>query len=359
MIVERLILIAISFVVGATAVGADEVVKNYYAYVAAESDDTVHVVRFGPAGGELLKTITVGAFATETEGPHGIRVSPDGRHWYVSIAHGSPYGSVYKYDTSDNISIGDVQAGLFPASLDISSTTGLLFVVNFNLHGDMEPSSVSVIDTESMVEIAQIEQGIMPHGSRASPNGRFHYSVGMMDDTLYEIDVLKLAVGRKLYLAEDSSAGGHAGHTMGVVKPTWVQPHPSEPFVYVALQGADQVVEVSLINWEVTRRFDTQKGPYNLAITPDGQKLIATCKLNDSTAIWDLESGTELADIPSSRRITHGVAVTPDSRFAFVTVEGVGDDPGTVDVIDLQSYETRASIDVGKQASGIDFWKTE
>ena len=355
----RLYLATILILFNATVVSADDVVNNYYAYVAAESDDTVHVIRFGPDGGEVLKTITVGAFATETEGPHGIRVSPDGRFWYVSIAHGSPYGSVYKYDTTDNISVGDVQAGLFPASLDISSTTGLLFVVNFNLHGDMVPSSVSVIDTDSMTEIAQIEQGIMPHGSRASPNGRFHYSVGMMNDTLYEIDVLKLAVGRELYLAGRNAAVEHAGHNMGVVKPTWVQPHPTKPFVYVALQGADQVVEVSLVDWEITRSFDTQKGPYNLAITPDGRKLIATCKLNDSTAIWDLESGTELADVPASRRITHGVTVTPDSRFAFVTVEGVGDDPGTVDVIDLQSYETLTSIDVGKQASGIDFWKTE
>ncbi|MCH8277693.1 MAG: hypothetical protein IIC12_02015 [Proteobacteria bacterium] len=51
--------------------------------------------------------------------------------------------------------------------------------------------------------------------------------------------------------------------------------------------------------------------------------------------------------------------MSPDNRFAFVTVEGIADDPGTVDVIDLRTFETRASIDVGKQASGIDFWKME
>ena len=121
--------------------------RNYYVYVAAESDDTVHLVRYGPDGGELVRTITVGAFATETEGPHGIRVSPDGRYWYVTIAHGMPYGSVFKYDTSDNISVNDVQVGLFPATMDISNSTGLMFVANFNLHGDMEPSSISVVDT--------------------------------------------------------------------------------------------------------------------------------------------------------------------------------------------------------------------
>ena len=84
-----------AFVVATPALGSgDPVDKNYYVYVAAESEDTVHLVRFGPNGGEVLKTIGVGAFATEIEGPHGIRVSPDGRYWYVSIAHGLPYGSV-------------------------------------------------------------------------------------------------------------------------------------------------------------------------------------------------------------------------------------------------------------------------
>ena len=349
---------------GETSIGVSgtPVDKNYYVYVAAESDDTVHLVRFGPDGGKVVNTVTVGAFATETEGPHGIRVSPDGKYWYVSIAHGLPYGSVFKYDTADNISVNDVQVGLFPATMDISNSTGLMFVANFNLHGDMEPSTVSVIDTVSMTEIAQIDQGFMPHGSRTSPDGRFHYSVGMMDDSLYEIDVMKLSVGRKLYLTRDDEPAAqmnHDGHNMAVVKPTWAQPHPSKPFVYVALQGIDQIAEVSLENWTITRRFHTQKGPYNLAITPDGKMIVATCKPNNSTAIWDLETGKELASVPASRRITHGVTISPDNRFAFVTVEGVADDPGTVDVIDLQTFEIRASIDVGKQASGIDFWKIE
>ena len=333
----------------------DPVDKNYYVYVAAESEDTVHLVRFGPNGGEVLKTIGVGAFATEIEGPHGIRVSPDGRYWYVSIAHGLPYGSVFKYETGDDVSVNDVQAGLFPATMDISRSTGLMFVVNFNLHGDMEPSTVSVIVTVSMIEVARIEQGIMPHGSRTSPDGMFHYSVGMMDDSLYEIDVMNLKIRRTLHL----TASDDDVHHMSVVKPTWVQPHPTKPLLYVALQGADQIVEVSLQDWKITRRFHTQKGPYNLAVTADGKMVIATCKPNNSTAIWDLETGKELANIAASRRITHGVTVSPDNRFAFVTVEGVADDPGTVDVIDLQTFETRASIDVGKQASGIDFWKME
>jgi hypothetical protein len=33
--------------------------------------------------------------------------------------------------------------------------------------------------------------------------------------------------------------------------------------------------------------------------------------------------------------------------------------PGTVEVIDLDSLKTVATVDVPTQAAGIDFWKTE
>ena len=333
---------------------SDAVVKNYYVYVAAESDDAVYLLKLGPEGGQVVKRIPVGIYPTEIEGPHGVRISPDGRHWYVSIAHGKPYGYVFKYSTGDDVAINDVKAGLFPSTMDISRSTGLMFVVNFNLHGDMEPSTISVIDTASMTEVAAIEQGIMPHGSRTSADGKFHYSVGMMSDELYEIEVMKLKVSRKLHLAQD-----HAEGSAQAVKPTWVEPHPTKRFVYVALQGVNQVAEVDLEDWRIVRRFQTQEGPYNLAVSSDGKMLLVTCKTNHSTAIWDIEAGKELASVPSSRRITHGVTISPDNRFAFVSVEGVGGEPGTVDVIDLQTLELRTSIDVGKQASGIDFWKME
>jgi WD40 repeat protein len=92
-------------------------------------------------------------------------------------------------------------------------------------------------------------------------------------------------------------------------------------------------------------------------VSPDGRILIVTCKLNGSTAFWDLDSGEELKSVANTRKVTHGVATSSDGRFAFVSVEGVGGEPGAVEVFDLKTLERRAAIDVGKQASGIDFWK--
>jgi len=53
------------------------------------------------------------------------------------------------------------------------------------------------------------------------------------------------------------------------------------------------------------------------------------------------------------------VVISPDSRYAFVTAEGVGGEPGAVDIVDLETNERVASAEVGQQAGGIAFWKME
>ena len=65
--------------VGPTASGtlaAQDARATYYVYVAAESADLLHRVRFGPEGAALDQTVVVGEMATETEGPHGLGSLP-------------------------------------------------------------------------------------------------------------------------------------------------------------------------------------------------------------------------------------------------------------------------------------------
>ena len=51
--------------------------------------------------------------------------------------------------------------------------------------------------------------------------------------------------------------------------------------------------------------------------------------------------------------------MTPDGELAFVTLEGAGADPGTVEIYRLATGERVGAVDVGKQAGGIAFWKQE
>jgi len=331
--------------------------RNYHAYVCAESDDVVQLVRFGPGGLELIKEIPVGVFPAEIEGPHGIGVSPDGRYWYVSISHGLPYGSIHKYATGSDDWQADVTVGMFPATLAVSPATGLLYAVNFDLYGDMAPSTISVVETETMLEVARIPSGIMPHGARMDHEGARLYSVNMMNDELVEVDALRFEAARRLPLAAPG-AGDHAGHAgMSMsVQPTWVTSPTPQGRVFVAGNGDDSIYEVDLGEWKVTRRFETGKGPYNLDVTPDGRRLFATYKKGAAIGVWDLEKGEEVARVATTRRVPHAVVVTPDGRFAFVTVEGVGGEPGGVEVYDVATATRIAELDVGKQAGGIALW---
>jgi WD40 repeat protein len=109
----------------------------------------------------------------------------------------------------------------------------------------------------------------------------------------------------------------------------------------------------------VTRRFATGRGPYNLAVSPDGKYLVATLKQGAGVQIFDLATGASVMNTKSSTTVTHGVVVSPDSRYAFVSNESVGAKPGVVDVYDLRTMTRVASVDVGQQAGGIAFWKME
>ena len=349
--------------------------KNYYLYVAAESDDVVSLLKFDGVNIEELERREVGVMATEIEGPHGITVDPSGDYWYLTLAHGSPYGSLVKYSTENNIAISKTNLGLFPATMQVSPSTGFLYCVNFNLHGDMKPSTVSVVDPELMVEIKQITTGAMPHGSRLSSDGLVQYSVAMMSGELFEIDGISLEVNRKLDLEKmndhmnhnhmnhnhmEHSNMDHSSHSMmkhSNVKPTWVIPHPNSSFAYIAGNGSDEIIEVDLNTWKVTERIKTGKGPYNVEITPDGDKLVITLKGEGSTAILDLKEKKVLKTIKNTTSVSHGIAISPDNKYAFISVEGIGGEPGIVDVIDLESLDLVSSVKVGKQAGGIAFWK--
>ena len=107
----------------------------------------------------------------------------------------------------------------------------------------------------------------------------------------------------------------------------------------------------------ISRRFKTDKGPYNCEVSRDGKKLVVTYKTSSKTGIWDLFSGKELGRIKNTRKVSHGVVISPDSKFAFISVEGIGAEPGSVEVIDLNKIKLVAQQDIGKQAGGIAFWK--
>ncbi len=355
--------------------------KDYLVYVLSEAADKIALIRFGPDGVRVEREVNTGDMPVDIDGPHGIVMSPDREFYYVTNAHGRPFGTVWKYSTKDNTPVGKTTLGHFPATLDVTPDGAFLFVVNFNLHGDMVPSTVSVVFTQTMTEVARIQTCTMPHGSRLNAQGTKQYSACMMDDMLVEIDTRTLKAARHFIVTKNKEKGligppkvaasqsthsmhGGAGHGSEAPKPgdsscspTWAEPSVDGASIFVACNGSSEIVEVNASTWQLVRRIPARAGVYNLEATHDGKRLIATNKRDQSVSIYELKSGRELARLATKRKVLHGVVVSPDDRYAFVTVEGVGTEPGTVEIIDLLGLKMVATIDVPPGAAGIDFYQ--
>jgi len=368
----------------AVTASAQKPERDYTVLVASEAVDLITRITFGPGAGptmaKVVETTKVGLNPMDPDGPHGLGLAPNGQFYYVSTAHGVPYGYLWKIDAKTNDVLGNVELGNFPATLQVTPDGGFVYVVNFNLHGEMVPSSVSVVSTDPFIEVARIETCTMPHGSRLNAAGTKHYSACMMDDMLVEIDTRELAVSRHFILRKGSERGvtgsprgignresgiatndGHGGHGMEAPKPgdvscspTWAQPSADGRSIFVACNKASDIVEIDAASWTMKRRIPAGDGIYNLAVTHDGKLLIGTNKRGKSVSVIDITTGKELARVATQRRVVHGVAVSSDDRYAFISVEGVGSEPGTVEMIDLRTLARVASADVGQMAGGID-----
>lgn len=362
--------------------------REYRVFVGSEATDRISLVVFGPEGARVEREFTVGMYPTEADGPHGLAMAPDGSFLYVTTGHGRPFGNLWKVDPETGRTVGRVELGFFPASLDVSPDGAFAFVANFNLHGDMVPSSVSVVATDRMIEVSRLETCTMPHGSRLTSDGRRQYSVCMMDDLLVEVDAWSLEVAHHFHLTpgrehgmagppgRHGDRGGH-GHTpdrgdpddlegagdhgvgrdQGTCSPTWVQASPDGRSVFVACNGSAELVQVDVAGWTLARRIPSAPGIYNVDVTSDARLLVATNKQDHSVSIFDLDTGTERVRVPTHRPVVHGVAISPDDRYAFITVEGVGSEPGTLEVLDLDAGAFVARVDLPQMSAGVAFWK--
>ena len=241
----------------------------------------------------------------------------------------------------------------------------------------MAPSSVSVVYTDDMLEVRRIPTCVMPHGSRLSPDGtapllrvhderraggdrrrqdggrpafRAHCWPGqgmraVVGSAAGQITrLIDIACGRRRrdLLAHVGGAVARRPHRSG-----WPATSPTSWYKSTSHPGrscAGFPPERGSTTW---RRAGTAGSWWHQQAGPIGVGHRRRQRSRDWRAF------------PRRDGVPSGVVISPDSRYAFVTQEGVGSEPGAVDVIDLHAPRPSRHVDVGQQAGGIDFWKTE
>jgi len=351
-------------------------------YVSSEAGDIVTRIDVGSGGWRAVREIQVGLMVTDLDGPHNVATSPDGRYWYVSLAHGTPFGSVWKYATGSDSLLGRAQVGMFPTTIGVSPDGAWAFVPNSDFHGDRgNLNTVSVLYLPDLTPIVHIPTCDMPHGSRFNHAGSAVYIACMMSDELVQIDPSALAIVRRVPLgsgapqahAEHGAAigppglppgasrrAGAASSTMPGQNPdcltTYVSVSPDDARIYLACNHSNEMQVRDPATLELVKRVPTGEGAYNVEPSPDGRWVLVTNKKGQSVSVFEAGSWREAARIPTSKRVPHGIAFSPDGRFAFVSVESVGSDAGAVDAIDLTTLTRVASMEIRRQPTGIAVW---
>lgn len=347
--------------------------QGYRVGVVSESGDIVTWLK--PGAGTLTqeRVVPVGIMPADIDGPHNLAVSPDGRYYYMSIAHGTPYGTLWKMDAGNDTLAGRAPLEMFPTTIGLTPDGELAFVANSDFHGDHpRVNVVSVVHTPTMSTITHLPACDMPHGVKSNHAGTRVYISCMNSDELLEIEVATLRITRR-----GSTGAGHDMNAMSTMDhgaanhapppasapapakaddscaPTFVTVSPDDRTLYAACNHGNSVQVWDAASFTKVKEIPVGTGAYNIEPSPDGQWLIVTNKKAQSFSLLDARSLAEVVRVPTTKKIVHGVAWSPDGRYAFISQESIGADPGAVDMFDLTTRKTVATVPVPAQPTGI------
>jgi DNA-binding beta-propeller fold protein YncE len=277
-------------------------------------------------------------------------------------------------DAAADTLVGRAPLEMFPTTIGVTPDGELAFVANSDFHGDHPRMNViSVVHTQTMTTITHLPACDMPHGVKPNHAGTLVYISCMNSDELLEVEVATLRIVRRVRTGSGhdmnaAAVGNHAGHAPGAppatapapaaghddsCAPTFVSVSPDDRTLYAACNHGN-----SLQVWDaasLTRRTEIPlgAGAYNVEPSPDGRWVIVTNKKAQSFSLVDARSLAEVARVSTTKKIVHGVAYSPDGRYAFISQESIGADPGAVDMFDLTTRRVVATVPVPAQPTGV------
>lgn len=379
-------LMALGLVASMTTMADAQQALPFKVGVSSESGDIITWVT--ALNGQLLadRVVPVGVMPADIDGPHNVTMSPDRKSYYVSIAHGTPFGTLWRYDAASDTVLGRANVEFYPTTIALTPDGELAFVANSDFHGDRpRVNMLSIVHTPTMDKITDLPVCDMPHGVKVEHGGARVWVSCMHSDEILSVDVSTFRVTQRAKVGTGSGMAGmdhgatsHGAHgppapaprgakaasgpeakpapREGECSPTFISIAADDRTLYVACNYGNTVQVWDAATLSLTREIPVGKGSYNVEPSPDGRWLVSTNKKDQSVSVIDMTTLTVRATIPTTKKIVHGVAFSPDSRYAFVTAESIGSDPGSLDMIDLSTMTKVATLPIPAQPTGVTIW---
>ena len=261
-------------------------------YVTQQGCDAVTV--FDEESGLPMRYISVG-HGTQPESPHAVRVSPDGKYWYVSFRNGS---YLQKFRTVDDGFESEVllDAGSWN-TFAITDDSKYAYVADWSSIG-----KVFYVDLDSMKVLKKYQgSGLFtfPHGTFLSKDNHYLYVTAQFGNYIYKVDVS----------------------------------NPLVPDINtITVDGSANIIPSS--------SYD----PHEVAFNPDGTKYFVTCQHSNEVRVFDATNDVLIATIPVGN-YPQEISFSKNTPYAFVTcTEDSTSFPGKRGSVAIINYQTNSFV---------------
>jgi YVTN family beta-propeller protein len=291
--------------------------------------DNIHII--DPATNEVVGQIT------GIEVNHGVAPTPDGTRIYVSD---EVERTVDVVDGKTLQVIKRIPLTGHPNNLAMGRDGRRVYVPIRSA-----PGGVDVIDTASMQKVKTIATDMPIHNTYVTPDGKFVLAGSMEGKTISVIDAATDQIAWTVNLG------------LGI-RPMAMSANPdgSTKWIFAQLSELNGFAVVDFATRKEIHRFEFPpitpgKTPlpargeiaHGLAVTPDGKTLVASSKPNSALYAYSLPDLKLIGTADMEGRGAAWVAVTPDSKRAYVSNSNTDD----VSVIDIPTMKEIARIPVG------------
>ena len=306
---------------------------------------TDEVLRIDPSDGTILRRIPTERRRDEVDEPHAVAISPDGKHWYVSVAHGEP--TLWKYETAGDRLVGRVTLSTAGAArIGITPDGARAFVPDYDRSQPAVPGRVAVVDLDDLSVVATPAVCGGPHHAEVDPAGDLVAVACSLSDEIVLLDARTLEERGRFTAGPEAGPPGQP-----VLKPLNLDWSPDGETLWVGLHLAG-AVRVFRPTGEIIGTVPVGSLPAQLVLTSDGGTLVIANRGDASMSIVDTATLIETARIPLQAEHPHGIALDDAGRRVFVSCEGTPQTPGRAVAVDLESASVLWSTEAGAYTLG-------
>lgn len=314
--------------------------------VYVTSGITDEVITIDAASGVVRENLRLDPRRHETDEPHGLAVSPDGRHLYATVSHGE--STLWKFELEGDRLVGRVPLGIAGgARIGITPDGARAFIPDYDRGTSGAVSNVAVVELHDMIVTNRLPVCVGPHDAQVAPSGTDVAITCSLSDEIVVLDTRTLAEKHRFFVSDAPGPAGAPAH-----KPLNVVWSSGGDLLYVALHMAD-VIGIYAPDGTAAGRIPTGAAPAQIAITDDGATLVTANRGDGSVTIVELGDTPTPTNVRLNVQHPHGIALSDDDSTAFVSFEGSTTGHGGVVAVDLSSRTVLWTTEAGAFNLGV------